>query len=75
MKTLLEVPEGRTVRVVDVAAGKGAAAMLYELGIRPGARVEVVKSGPGPVIVRVGGAKYSLGRGLAAKVIVEEEQG
>ncbi len=72
-KTLAEVEEGRVVRIVDVVAGRGAAAMLYNLGLRPGARVEVVKSGPGPIVVRAEGSTFSIGRGLASKVIVEEE--
>ncbi len=71
-KPLTEVEPGTRVRVVDVMAGRGAMAMLREVGIVPGTELEVVKTGPGPVIVRVGGATFSLGRGLAAKVLVEE---
>ncbi len=73
-KSLAEVEEGRTVRIVDVVAGRGAAAMLYNLGLRPGARVEVIRSGPGPVVVRTEGGTFSIGRGLAFKVLVEEEE-
>ncbi len=71
-KPLTEVESGTKVKVVDIVSGRGATTMLREVGIVPGTELEVVKTGPGPVIVRIGGATFSLGRGLAAKVLVEK---
>lgn len=58
-------------RVLSILAGKGAARRLMELGLVPGETVEVISNYHGPVVVRVRGCVFALGRGLASKVVVE----
>ncbi len=43
---------------------------LFELGLRRGARIRIVKNDIGPLIVNVSGCKMALGRGLASKIIL-----
>ncbi len=62
---------GQTVRFVGVENGHAALVhRLAELGLTPGQRMEVINRGPGPFIVTVRGARLLLGRGMAAKVLV-----
>ncbi|MEZ0394204.1 MAG: FeoA family protein [Desulfurococcaceae archaeon] len=69
---LSEVPQGKKAKVVALSAGGGLARRLYELGLLPGAVVEVVyNEGRGPIVISVDGAEVSLGRGIAKKVLVE----
>lgn len=48
---------------------------LATLGLLPGVEIVVEEVGPfhGPLLVNVGGAKYALGRDLAVKIMVREE--
>lgn len=67
----------------DIAAGEGAILLtlrggravnnrLASLGFTPGARVSIVQNyGRGPLLIEVRGACVALGRGEAAKIIVE----
>jgi ferrous iron transport protein A len=64
--------KGRKGRVVDVAGGRGVVLKLSAQGILPGAIVE--KTGElrgGPVLLKVGGSRVAIGRGLARRVLVE----
>jgi len=59
------------VRVVEVRGGRGAFRRLFELGIIPGQTLKVVFNDAGPVVVERGGTRFAIGRGLAAKILVE----
>jgi len=65
------MPEGSEVTVARVAGGGEASRRLSELGIVPGARVNVVQNGGGPILLRVGDARFALGQGMALKVFVD----
>ncbi len=69
---LIDIPAGKSARVVDVAGGMGMKNRLAAIGIYPGATVKVVKSPPGPMIIEVSGTRLALGKGMAAKIKVEE---
>ncbi|RDD53576.1 MAG: ferrous iron transport protein A [Candidatus Korarchaeota archaeon NZ13-K] len=58
-------------RVVSIAGGWGAARRLMEMGILPGEVVEVLSNSFGPIVIRVKGVTFALGRGLASRVLVE----
>lgn len=62
---------GERGRVVSVTGGWGATRRLMELGILPGEVLEVVSNSFGPVVIRVRGVAFALGRGLASRVLVE----
>lgn len=59
----------------SVEGGQSATQRLTDMGLIPGERLKVLhNSGHGPVTVLIKGTKIALGHGLAAKIIVEEEQ-
>ena len=69
---LSAVPTGRWVRIIAIYAGWGLARRLYEMGLLPGSMVFVeYNDGRGQVIIRVRGYRLGLGRGVAAKVMVQ----
>ncbi len=68
---LVLLPPGARARVVEVDSGCRLRTRLLQMGITPGAVVEVVDNTRGPVIVRVRGVTIALGRGMAARIIVE----
>ena len=74
MLSLAEARPGKIYRVVEIVGGRRVFQSLYDLGIVPGARVEVLNTSflRGPVRVRVAGSDVALGRGVAMKVLVEE---
>ncbi len=70
------IEEGKTVKVVKIIGGRGLVRRLYEIGLLPGAEIEVVRNSKhGPVIIRnkITGT-FSLGYGVAKKIMVEVMQ-
>jgi len=53
--------------------GWGFHKRLMDMGLTPGTRITVVKSAPfrGPIEVYVRGSRLALGRGMAARILVE----
>ncbi len=75
--TLDKAKSGRIYRVLGINGGRNVYERLYDLGILPGTIVEVLNASffSGPVRVRVAGSDVAIGRGVAAKIIVEEING
>ena len=71
--TLDQAREGQVVVVKDLLGGFGFRRRLLSLGIYPGERLRVVKSGffGGPILVEVRGTEVAIGRGAASRVVVE----
>lgn len=71
---LLEIEKGKLVRVVGFSGGKGLESKLRQLGVIPGDIARVVRHAPfgGPVLIEISGREIALGRGVAARVEVEE---
>ncbi len=65
------LPPGARAKVIEIDSGCRLRTRLLQMGITPGAIVEVVDNTRGPVIVRVRGVTIALGRGMAARIIVE----
>jgi Fe2+ transport system protein FeoA len=58
--------------VIRVLGGRIMAARLAELGIFPETEVRMLTNlDHGPVLIQVRGSRYSLGRGIAEKVLVK----
>jgi ferrous iron transport protein A len=70
--TLERVEKEIEVGVVEIQGGWGVRQRLNRMGIHPGDRVLVKRSGVmgGPILVQVHGAEVAMGRGMARKVIV-----
>ena len=73
-KDLASVRPGNKVKVVRIQGGLGIRQRLSCLGIHPGDLIVVQTSGimQGPIVVNIHGNKIALGRGVAAKILVEE---
>ncbi len=73
-KTLLEVPTNKMVKIVNIVGGRGARKQLAQFGIGIGSVIKVKRNAPfaGPLLVENQGMSVALGRGVAAKILVEE---
>jgi DtxR family transcriptional regulator, Mn-dependent transcriptional regulator len=72
-RTLDTVPAGAQVRIEQITEEEGALLRyLASLGLLPKAELSVEEIAPfgGPLLVRVGGARYAIGRDVAAKILV-----
>jgi ferrous iron transport protein A len=71
-RPLTALSPGQEGQVVQVQGGRGMALRLARLGVRPGAVVRLVSSGPlrGPLLVEVEGMRVALGRGVARRILV-----
>lgn len=64
--------QGEKVRVSRIARGKGLVRRLTEMGLLPGAEIEIISGRqPGPIIIRLQGLRFGLGFGLAKRIFVE----
>lgn len=73
--SLVELKDGETGMIVSVHGGKMLTKRLADLGLTPGVEIKVLRKTffSGPVQVEVFGSRLVLGRGLAAKIIVEQK--
>jgi len=70
---LLQLQNNKWAKVIDITGGFGFIRRLENLGIRVGIRILKISGISGPVIVKVGQAQVAIGRGMASKIIVEEQ--
>ncbi|MDI9370544.1 MAG: hypothetical protein GX181_03830 [Synergistaceae bacterium] len=63
--------DGSEVTVARIVGGGECSRRLSELGIVPGAKVQVVQNGGGPLLLKVGESRFAIGRGMALKVFVD----
>lgn len=76
INSLDAVPPGRRIRVRQLRGGINLVEHLKALGITDGVELQVVQNGEtGPLVVLMGEAQVSLGRGVALKVLVEKVEG
>lgn len=70
--SLSALATGEVAMVRQLAGGRGFVSRLATLGFTPGAEVNMVQNfGHGPLIVNIRDTRIALGRGEAAKVLVE----
>ena len=69
--SLSAVKSGELVQIQQMKGGHHFLSRLASLGFTPGARLKVVQNyGHGPIIVNVRDTRVALGRGEAAKILV-----
>ena len=70
------LPRESCAEILEVPSGQGTTRKLAELGIAPGATVQVRRHAPlgGPILLEVQGTMVALGRKLAHKVLVRKLQ-
>lgn len=74
MKTLLDIENGKKIKILKISGGKGIRHHLQCLGIHVGDIAVLKKSSflGGPVLLEVNGYDLALGKGVASKIEVEE---
>ena len=73
-KPLSEIKTGNQAILRSITVGRDLTSRLTSLGLTPGASLEMLQNyGRGPLIVSVRGTHVAIGRGEAAKLLVEEE--
>lgn len=75
MSTLADLPFRTPARIQAFTPGSEHALALMQLGLVPGARVEVIRQAPmgDPLEVDVSGARLALRRAVASTVLVVRE--
>jgi DtxR family Mn-dependent transcriptional regulator len=71
------VPAGRRAWIQQIVQEEASLLRyLASLGLLPGAEIRVEEVAPlgGPLLIRLGDARYALGRDVAAKILVQEER-
>ncbi len=70
---LVEAPKKQPVRIIQFSGGRGVNFKLCQLGLTPGAEVQLLRFAPlgGPVMIEVEGRSVAIGRGIAARISVE----
>jgi ferrous iron transport protein B len=70
---LFQAKAGRYYAMVDIEGGRKLKEKLYSMGLNPGVKFKiVVNSGAGPIGIEVRQARLAIGRGMAAKIKIEE---
>lgn len=74
MLSLSELEEGKKAKIIKIEGGFGFQRNLRARGIREGKVVEIIAKHPlrGPLVISIEGRETTIGRGMAAKIIVEE---
>ncbi len=70
---LKDMQTGQSGQVVKITKGHAAERRLFEIGLVPGANVEVISRHPfkGPLLLQVGNARLAVGQGIAEAVEVK----
>ena len=69
-KSLLELPIGRSARIVEIRGGRQLNRRLLALGLRVGSEVRVLHHRGRGVVLSAGGNRVALGSGVAEKLSV-----
>jgi ferrous iron transport protein A len=74
--TLDQILENSKAKVIDIRGGPGVRQRLSQMGIHPGDMITILRYGAlrGPILIEIHGSQVALGRGIAAKIIVEETE-
>ena len=69
-----QVAVNKKARVTRVQGGWGIRNRLSQLGIHPGDVITIIRHAAlgGPILIEVHGFQVALGKGVAARILVEE---
>jgi Fe2+ transport system protein FeoA len=70
-KSLVSLKPDEIGRIKEIAGCNSVKKRLFELGLRRGTQIKVVKNDFGPLIINISGSKLALGRGIASKIIIQ----
>jgi len=71
--SLVDLNDGQTGTILSIVGGRILTKRLADLGLTSGTEIKVIGRTlfSGPLQIEVSGSRLVLGRGLAAKIIVE----
>ncbi len=73
--SLAEVKTGEFAVLFQMDSGKNMTQRLTALGFTPGVNLQMIQNfGHGPLMVSVRGTRVALGRGEAAKILVQRRK-
>jgi len=67
---LIMIPEKKECRIVEINAGRGLSRRLIEMGFTRNAKVKVLRSDRGCLIISLNGSKFAISKGIAMKILV-----
>jgi ferrous iron transport protein A len=73
--SLLSLKTNQEAKIVKINGGSEAIKRLSDLGLTPNTKIKILRKAifGGPIEVEVRRSRFSLGRGLALKILVEVE--
>ncbi len=72
MSPLIMFDKGTKVKIKKINSGINLKKRLEGMGLGIDKTIEIVKTPPGPVIIKVENSKIALGFGEASKILVEK---
>lgn len=71
---LINAPFEKELRILSIEGGEHLAGKLRQLGLMPGEILKVMRAAPmgGPLLVEAQGRMIAIGRGIAARIAIEE---
>jgi ferrous iron transport protein A len=77
MVPIAQFKEGKTGIIADITGSQELIKRLYSMGIRPGVKVKKLSAmrNKGPVVIVCGATQVALGRNMADKIMVSEDNG
>ena len=75
-KNLLQMPKGKTIKIIKMEGGKEFQDKAESLGLRVGVKVKKLSTQvmSGPITLQIGNSKIALGRGMAQKIFVSDDE-
>lgn len=68
---LASIRPGQRVQLVDVDAGRYLQGRLLALGLLRGTEISIIANeGQGPLLIKLGRSRITIGRGMAKKIMV-----
>lgn len=72
MIPLALIREGERAKVAKISGGRGLVRRMTDLGLRPGAEVEIISATRnGSFIIRLGEQRFGVGFGMTKKIFVD----
>ena len=71
--TLLELKRNKRGKILEIKGGSSLVKKLEALGIRVGVKVTKINGTSSPVVIKVVRTQLAIGKGMASKIIVEEQ--
>ena len=70
---LIELDKNKKAKIINFSGGYSFRERLNSMGLNRGREIQRIDSNYyGPILLKVAGATFAIGRGMAYKIIVEE---